>query len=164
MKFCRKFFEGKTPRIGLAVISGAAGLWLFGRPRLQPALPTFATVPSHLLARSDRPTLALARAERGARDSAERYRLVGAIVRDWICDDPEVAWHWVLQQANRLDVPDQPSLRTLALREMAVSDPAVLLVCVERAMIETNWPDAAQSGEIVHAAVLALIQDGSGKL
>src|SRR5882762_9344768 len=105
MKFRRKFFEGKTLCIGLAVISGAAGLWLFDETRGQPARPTLAKEPPHLVARSEWPILALARAERDARDPAERYRLVGAIIRDWISNDPGMAWDWVLQQSNRLDVP-----------------------------------------------------------
>jgi hypothetical protein len=102
--------------------------------------------------------LALELAQSWARDDLERFHLVSAVITNWAPRAPSDALDWAVAHSQRLSLPEEGSLPTIALQAIAAGDPETMRSLVEQRLRERS--PAIAPAALADAAVVAWVTTG----
>ena len=109
---------------------------------------------------ADQPAIAIELAQSFGRNDDEKAAWVIALVHDWASRNPDAAWQWLVQQADRIDQLGNGSLIGIVLDQMATRDPQNLIKNADALLRTGDRFNGLPSQIVVQAGLNALIKNG----
>jgi hypothetical protein len=107
------------------------------------------------------PLLALDLAQTAGRTAEEKYLLATSVLRLWGQKNFPAAFHWVLQQDNRLDLSGELPLTAVVMDEAALSDPLTVVSSIDALLLRSGSPSPGiEPAALASTAVESLLKAG----
>jgi len=109
---------------------------------------------------AEHPALALELAQTLGRNDDEKAAWVTDLMHSWAGRDPEAAWQWLVQQADRVGQLANGTLINVVLDQMAARDPQALIKNADLLLRTGDRPNGLPTQIVVQAGLEALVKSG----